>query len=215
MFAQRVVAGLMRSSPKAAVAMSAAMGCAQTSSPSECAWFWGKSKEVVMLETRTAKLEEEVKLLEKEKQTLEEKISTTTLWSVFRETAPEGGADLLAYGKEKAGAAIEAGLPQDISYGFAAGGCVGYASKIALKVMAATAGGVFIFLQLLQYNEIIKINHARLGELFKSLGDLDGDGDVDADDLRIAKDKYMAVMGHGLATGSGFAGGFMLGFRRG
>jgi len=207
------LANIITRGPATAAAMTAAALAQPSSSPAECSWF-GKSKEVVTLESKNASLKDAVKQLEKDNKILEEKIATTTLWSIFSESAP-GSVDMLQYSKQKAEEAIEKGFPQEISYGFAAGGCVGYASKIAFRVTAATTGGVFIFLQLLQYNDLIKINHSRISDLFKSLADLDGDGKIDSADLMLAKEKYMSIMGHGFATGGGFASGFMLGFRRG
>ena len=145
------LANFIKRGPAAAAAMSAAAALAQpSSSPAECSWF-GKSKEVIALEAKNADLEDTVKQLKTSNQSLQEKIASTTLWTVFSESAPSGGADVLQYSKEKVEEAIAKGFPQEISYGFAAGGCVGYASKIAFRVTAAATGGVFIFLQLLQY----------------------------------------------------------------
>jgi len=206
------LASVMRRAPRStAAAVASLTALAQPSSPSECSWFFGKSKDVLQLEAKNEKLEDTVKRLETENKDLEEKVNNSIL-TKLTENFP---TDTVAYAKEKFGDAVEAGVPQEISYGFAAGACAGYATKIALKVAAAAAGGVFCFLQILQYNDIIKINHARLSQLFKSLGDMDGDGNVDAEDIRIAKEKYLAMMGHGLATGSGFTSGFLLGVRRG
>lgn len=209
MFAQRL-AHILRRAP-AAAAVSAAAALSQPAAPAECGWLFGKSKEVKRLEADNSRLEETVKQLETEKSVLEAK----TLITVLSESIPEGGAAAIEYGKLSIGDAYEKGFPQEISIGFAAGGCVGYATKIAFKVTAAALGGCFIFLQLLQYHDIIKVNHSRIGDIFKNFADVNHDGKVDSDDLRIAKEKYLEIMGHGVATGGGFTSGFFLGFRRG
>ena len=201
--------------PAMAAAATVTFTSLTTPAPADCLLgFGGKSTAELKLEAKIATLETTVKQLETEKKGLKETMAATTVWTKLTEAVPETGKDVLDWGKQKAAEGVEMGLPADLSYGFVAGGCVGYATRIALGVAAAAAGGVLIFLQVLQHNEIIKINYTKISDSFKSMGDLDGDGKVDMSDLSIARDKYLKIMGHGLATGGGFAGGFLFGFRR-
>lgn len=184
-------------------------GCAHfvsqaTALPSECSWLFGPSKEVLQLQ-------DEVKELQEDKKALQEKVDSTTVWSALAANFPEGGASVLDY----AGEAFEEGFPQEISYGFAIKGCIGYATKIAFKATAIATGGIFIVLQLLQHHDIVKVNHARIADVFSSVFDLNHDGKVDLDDLRVAREKYLTIVGHGVATGGGFTSGFLLSLRRG
>jgi uncharacterized membrane protein (Fun14 family) len=148
---------LGRAGAPAAAAVSAAAALSQPAAPAECGWLFGKSKEVKRLEADNSRLEETVKQLETEKSVLEAK----TLITVLSESIPEGGAAAIEYGKLSIGDAYEKGFPQEISIGFAAGGCVGYATKIAFKVTAAALGGCFIFLQLLQYQHVARQSNRR------------------------------------------------------
>ena len=116
------------------------------------------------------------------------------------------------------------GLPADLSYGFLAGYASGYALRRAGRVACAALGASFLALQALARAGYVDVHHDKLRERVTALLDRNGDGKVDADDLRECAEGARRAAGFGVdGKGGGdgrgsdggvyaSAGGFGLGF---
>lgn len=115
----------------------------------------------------------------------------------------------------KAQEAIDSGVPTQISYGF----ICGYSSGVALKKVGKAASVVFglgfVGLQSLAYAGYIQLDHGALKKDVEKVFDLNQDGKVDNDDVQLMYSKVMEILQFNMTGGSGFAGGFMGGFRSG
>lgn len=210
----------------AAAAASSVAYLAAPAPPAQCLLgFGGKSKEVLRLEEENARLlseavnaKAELMAVTKEKEALAmatEKLATEKDALAHMKSAKTQLMELstdLGSGLAEIGST---GVPQNLSYGFVAGYCSGFAAKKAGKVLAAVLGSVYIGLQCLAFNGFIDINHSKIGESFENMADLNKDGKVDAEDLKIAKEKGMQILSYGVAASSGFATGVALGLRQG
>ena len=104
-------------------------------------------------------------------------------------------------------------LPQNLTYGFAAGFCAGYAFKQVAKVVAVGVGLVFVGLQTLQYKGFITIDHTQMEGSVHRLLDLNKDGKIDEKDMAIAKQWAFDALEQGVPAGGGFAAGTVMGMR--
>ena len=124
--------------------------------------------------------------------------------------------------------------------GFASGFALKKAGKVAIVVRASRAprsasvvlaagaltraaltaaqlvGGVFMGLQGLASVGVIQINWAKLSEHFGALGDVNGDGTVDAADAEAAIEQLQKRLTANMGPAAGgFGGGLLLGLRYG
>mmetsp|Transcript_29352 Transcript_29352/g.71541 ORF Transcript_29352/g.71541 Transcript_29352/m.71541 type:complete len:116 (-) Transcript_29352:229-576(-) len=104
-------------------------------------------------------------------------------------------------------------IGKEITFGGLMGACAGYATKQVAKQVAYAIGLFFIGVQVLAYNDVIKIPYSDLSKKFQKTLDLNDDDKLDADDLIIVWNKVKKVLAHGLPNAAGFAAGFALGLR--
>lgn len=175
--------------PALAVACAAGSLAQLSSSPAECSWLFGKSSEVKRLEEETAKLLAELEATRKEKEAervaKEEMIQKKAMKTQMHEMALGVGASVANIGST--------GVPQNLSYGFVAGFCSGYAAKKAGKLVAVVAGGVYAGLQVLAFNGYIEINHGNIEASLVGVADLNKDGVVDMKDFSEACSRTTAL----------------------
>jgi uncharacterized membrane protein (Fun14 family) len=81
------------------------------------------------------------------------------------------------------------------------------------KLLALAVGGVFITVQTLAYNGYVSVNYEKLQKDVEGHLDLNHDGKIDQEDLKIAFDKAQSVLGYHMPTGGGFSAGLLLGLR--
>ena len=115
----------------------------------------------------------------------------------------------------KAQEAIDSGVPTQISYGFLCGYSSGYALKKVGKMASVAFGLGFVGLQSLAYAGYIQLDHKALKEDMEKVFDLNQDGKVDNDDVQLVYNKIMEILQFNMTGGSGFAAGFLGGFRSG
>ena len=88
-----------------------------------------------------------------------------------------------------------------------------------MKKVGKLASGVFglgfVALQSLAYAGYIEINHSALKEDVERALDLNKDGKIDGDDADILYNQVMEVLQFNMTGGSGFAAGFLGGFKSG
>jgi len=109
--------------------------------------------------------------------------------------------------------ANENALPcgKEIGLGLVAGYTSGVALRTAGKIAGVVVGGAFIFLQSLAYSGYIQVDWQKIERGYKSMLDIDEDGEVTTNDLKIALDKIKAVLMWNLPSGAGFTGGLYYG----
>lgn len=76
-----------------------------------------------------------------------------------------------------------------LGFGFLTGFCSGYSLKKVSKVSAVVLGFFFISIQTLSYNGYLKVNMDKLQKDVDGALDLNKDGKVDMQDLKVAYDK--------------------------
>merc|ERR1719343_1388576 len=76
-------------------------------------------------------------------------------------------------------------MPGQISYGFVCGFCSGYALKKAGRTAAFLFGTGFILSQGLSYTGYINVNYERLHKDISDMMDVNDDGKVDEQDVKI------------------------------
>ncbi|CAH0488984.1 unnamed protein product [Peronospora farinosa] len=83
------------------------------------------------------------------------------------------------------------------------------------KLGAVTVGTFFIILQCASFSGYVNVNYKKLKRDVKGYLDIDQDGVLDTKDLDSMYKLVMEVLEFSLPAGSGFAAGFILGFRSG
>ena len=111
--------------------------------------------------------------------------------------------------------ALATGYPSQISWGFCAGYCTGFAAKKVGKVGFVAVGGLYALLQAAAYHGYVTVDHARISQRFTELADANGDGRVDLQDGRDLYARALEVLEFNGPSGGGFAGGALLGLRSG
>jgi len=96
------------------------------------------------------------------------------------------------------------------------GSVMGYATGYALRVVGKTAaffvGSAFMCVQMAAYKGYIEVNWAKVVKDARGgLLDQDGDGDFDADDVKLLFAKFLNICTYNLPSGAGFTGGLALG----
>lgn len=110
---------------------------------------------------------------------------------------------------------IDSGMPGQISYGFVCGFCSGYALKKAGRTAAFLFGTGFILCQGLSYTGYINVNYERLHKDISDMMDVNDDGKVDEQDVKIMYEKVLDVVSFNMPAGGGFTGGFLAGMKCG
>ncbi|KAL4134153.1 hypothetical protein PRIC2_004464 [Phytophthora ramorum] len=110
---------------------------------------------------------------------------------------------------------LASGKGGQISWGFCMGACAGFAFKKMSKLGAVAVGTLFILLQCASYSGYVDVNYQKLERDVKNYLDINKDGVFDTKDLDSMYQSTMKVLEFSLPAGSGFAAGFVLGFRSG
>jgi len=100
-----------------------------------------------------------------------------------------------------------------IGGGFVFGYASGYFVKQVSRTMAFVAGGIFVLLQGLAYAGVIKIDYDNMEKKVEQALDVNNDGKLDAEDVRIIYKRVQSFLSYGLPSGGGFAAGFAAGLR--
>ncbi|KAG6958198.1 hypothetical protein JG688_00010614 [Phytophthora aleatoria] len=147
--------------------------------------------------------------VEKAKKTIQE-LSTIAI-AKLAELLPEDYSTL----QRKVDEFLVSGKGGQISWGFCMGACSGFALKKASKLGAVAIGSLFILLQCASYSGYVDVDYKKLERDVKSYLDINKDGVFDTKDLDSMYKSVMKVLEFSLPAGSGFAAGFILGFRSG
>ncbi|TMW61347.1 hypothetical protein Poli38472_012538 [Pythium oligandrum] len=110
---------------------------------------------------------------------------------------------------------LGSGKGGQISWGFMMGICSGFALKKVSKVGAVALGSIFILFQCASYSGYIDVNHKKLERDVLNVLDINKDGEFNAKDIDEVYKRVMKVLEYSLPAGSGFAVGFLVGFRSG
>ena len=112
--------------------------------------------------------------------------------------------------------AINTGIPTELSYGFVCGYSSGYALKKVGKMVSLAFGLSFAVFQSLAYAGYIQFNHeAFKKDLMDKYLDLNQDGKVDEQDLKLLYNKALEILTYNIPGGAGFSAGFIGGLRAG
>eukprot|EP00033_Pygsuia_biforma_P003275 GCRY01003588.1.p1 GENE.GCRY01003588.1~~GCRY01003588.1.p1 ORF type:complete len:136 (-),score=13.05 GCRY01003588.1:180-587(-) len=104
---------------------------------------------------------------------------------------------------------------QQVTVGTFLGYCAGFATRKAGKAGALGIGVAFVGLQALQYCGIIDVKWNQMQASVVRAADMNNDGRFDQDDVNLLKQKFFGLCQYNIPASSGFAGGFLLGMRRG
>eukprot|EP00286_Rhodomonas_abbreviata_P022010 CAMPEP_0181308804 /NCGR_PEP_ID=MMETSP1101-20121128/11673_1 /TAXON_ID=46948 /ORGANISM="Rhodomonas abbreviata, Strain Caron Lab Isolate" /LENGTH=235 /DNA_ID=CAMNT_0023415241 /DNA_START=12 /DNA_END=716 /DNA_ORIENTATION=- len=102
-------------------------------------------------------------------------------------------------------------LASQMSIGSIMGYATGKALLTAGQIAAVMVGCAFMMFQGLAYKGWIEVNWQKTGTDFKSLLDMDGDGDFDGDDAKLLAKKFVEVCTFNLPGGAGFTAGLLFG----
>jgi uncharacterized membrane protein (Fun14 family) len=103
-------------------------------------------------------------------------------------------------------------LLQQLSLGSVLGYATGYALRVVGQMAAFAVGSLFMLVQIAAYKGYINVNWKQIsGDTKKGLLDQDGDGDFDADDMKILVRKFIEICTYQLPSGAGFTAGLALG----
>ena len=92
------------------------------------------------------------------------------------------------------------------------GYATGYALRVVGQMAAFAVGSVFMMVQVAAYKGYITVDWVKVSKDAKrSILDQDGDGDFDADDMKLMLRKFIEVCTYNLPSGAGFTGGLALG----
>ncbi|CAI2177492.1 10667_t:CDS:2 [Funneliformis geosporum] len=104
---------------------------------------------------------------------------------------------------------------QQITFGASMGFASGYFVKEVSKTAAVLVGATFVFLQILEQQGYIKIDWSKFEENYNKVLDLDEDGKVTTNDLKLIFFKVVEFFGRNFQTDASFMIGFGVGFRYG
>uniref|UniRef100_A0AAV1TVF0 FUN14 family protein n=1 Tax=Peronospora matthiolae TaxID=2874970 RepID=A0AAV1TVF0_9STRA len=117
--------------------------------------------------------------------------------------------------KKKVDAFLASGKGGQISWGFFTGACAGFALKKASKLGVAAIGALFVLLQCACYSGYVNVDVKKLKRDFEQYVGINQDGGLDTKDVDYMYKSVMEALETRLPAGSGFAVGFVLGFRSG
>lgn len=110
---------------------------------------------------------------------------------------------------------LASGKGGQISWGFMMGACSGFALKKVSKLGAIALGSVFIMFQCASYAGYINVNHKKIEQDVLDVLDINHDGQFNSKDVDEVYKQVMKVLEYSMPAGSGFAVGFLVGFRAG
>ncbi|EQC29735.1 hypothetical protein SDRG_12507 [Saprolegnia diclina VS20] len=110
---------------------------------------------------------------------------------------------------------LASGQGGQISWGFMMGACSGFALKKVSKVGAVMLGCAFMAMQCASYYGYLDVNYKKLERDITDMLDINKDGKFDSKDVQVMYKKMMDVLEFSLPAGSGYAAGFLVGFRSG
>ncbi|OQR99714.1 hypothetical protein ACHHYP_04872 [Achlya hypogyna] len=110
---------------------------------------------------------------------------------------------------------LASGQGGQISWGFMMGACSGFALKKVSKVGAVMIGCAFMAMQTASYYGYLDVNYKKLERDITDMLDFNKDGKFDSKDIEAMYKKMMNVLEFSLPAGSGYAAGFLIGFRSG
>ncbi|KAG7394893.1 hypothetical protein PHYBOEH_004485 [Phytophthora boehmeriae] len=110
---------------------------------------------------------------------------------------------------------LASGKGGQITWGFCMGGCAGFAMKKVSKLGAVAVGTLFILLQVASYSGYVDVDYKKIERDVMNYLDINKDGVFDTKDLDSMYKSLMTILEFNLPAGSGFAAGFMLGYRSG
>jgi len=120
------------------------------------------------------------------------------------------GQDMGTFFKEENLLPVQETVGQ-LSFGVAAGIASGYALRAAGKVAAVAAGTGFILMQSLAYLGYVDVDWGQIERSYTEALDLDRDGRVTTNDLRLMWGKTQEVLTFNLPAGVGFSAGCVYG----
>ncbi|ETV92861.1 hypothetical protein, variant [Aphanomyces invadans] len=88
-----------------------------------------------------------------------------------------------------------------------------HVSFLVSKVAAFVVGLAFVGMQCASYNGYVNVNYEKLQRDIMALLDTNKDGKINSEDVKNAYDQVLKVLEYSLPAGSGFAMGFIVGFR--
>lgn len=142
-------------------------------------------------------------------------------WSSHARLAAFSGLTLIASSSEEMKSELEAGNQlidmlapalSQLSMGSVMGYATGYALRVVGKTAAFFVGSAFMCVQMAAYKGYIEVNWAKVVKDARGgLLDQDGDGDFDADDVKLLFAKFLNICTYNLPSGAGFTGGLALG----
>jgi uncharacterized membrane protein (Fun14 family) len=97
----------------------------------------------------------------------------------------------------------------NISIGVVAGFCSCYAFKAIGRALAVVIGVAFLGLQALQHGGYIQINWGKANDKLIETFDQNGDGKLDAEDVKLAKTRLLPILTKGLPGTAAFSAGFI------
>jgi uncharacterized membrane protein (Fun14 family) len=109
--------------------------------------------------------------------------------------------------------AVDTGVPMQLSYGFMMGYSSGFCVKKVSRAFAFVIGGFFVGMQALAWKGYAKVETDKLKRDVEGIIDLNNDGRVDAEDVKIAYEKLHSVLGYNMPVGGGFTAGLLIGLR--
>lgn len=104
---------------------------------------------------------------------------------------------------------------QELSFGTLMGLCAGYFAKKTGRLVAIVIGGLFVFLQILAYEGIVKVDWSKISNAYSNKLDVDGDGKVTRKDAKSWGQWFINLLTTNFQMKSSFAAGFYLGLRVG
>ncbi|KAF1326937.1 Fun14 domain-containing protein 1, partial [Globisporangium splendens] len=110
---------------------------------------------------------------------------------------------------------VASGKGGQISWGFAMGVCSGFALKKVSKAGVIALGTLFVLLQCASYSGYIDVDYQKLERDVMAFLDINKDGQLDTKDMESLYKSVMQVLEFSLPAGSGYAVGFLVGFRAG
>eukprot|EP00032_Breviata_anathema_P000943 JZ551039.1.p1 GENE.JZ551039.1~~JZ551039.1.p1 ORF type:complete len:153 (+),score=30.66 JZ551039.1:1-459(+) len=101
-----------------------------------------------------------------------------------------------------------------LTVGAITGFCTGLAARRVGRTAAVYLGAGFAVMQYLAYKGYITIHWGKAKEIARDAVDVNGDGEIDAQDAKIVVKKVLEVLRYQLPSASGFVGGLAFGLKQ-
>ncbi|KAL4506541.1 hypothetical protein ABPG72_000112 [Tetrahymena utriculariae] len=102
---------------------------------------------------------------------------------------------------------------QEITLGTVFGYCSGAFTRRMARIGVFVSGGLFVTAQLLSFQGYVNIEWNKMEQDAVKALDQNGDNKIDMQDFKIIYDKYLSTLQYRLPSSTGFAAGFLLGWR--